>query len=83
MPDLYVAILADTLHDKHIEPVPRQFSAVLLNHPAFAQQSIYRIDVDELHILGGAVQVGKEGEIVLGQAGGRNRLHNRSPHRRG
>ena len=83
MPDLHVAVLTDPLHHIHIPPVTGQFAGILFDHSAFAQQGIHGIAVFELHILGLAVQVGIEGEVVLRQAGGRNRLHNRSPHRRG
>ena len=83
MPDLHVAVLTDPLHHIHIPPVTGQFAGILFDHSAFAQQGIHGIAVFELHILGLAVQVGIEGEVMLRQAGGRNGLHNRSPHRRG
>ena len=83
LPDLHIAVLTDALHHIHIPPVAGQLSGVLLDHTAFTQQGIHGIAVLELHILGLAVQVGIEGEVVLRQAGRRNGLHNRSPHRRG
>ena len=83
LPDLHIAVLTDALHHIHIPPVAGQFPGVLLNHTAFAQQGIHGIAVFKLHILCLAVQVGIEGEVMLRQAGRRNRLHNRSPHRRG
>ena len=83
LPDLHVAVLTDALHHIHVPPVAGQFSGVLFDHTAFTQQGVHGIAVFKLHILGLAVQVGIEGEVVLRQAGGRNGLHDRSPHRRG
>ena len=81
--DLHVAVLTDTPYHIHIPPVAGQFACVLFDHTAFAQEGVHGIAVLELHILGPAVQVGIESEVMLRQAGRRNRLHNRSPHRRG
>lgn len=39
LPNLYVAVHAHAPDQKHVKPVPRQFPAVLLRQPAFAQQA--------------------------------------------
>jgi hypothetical protein len=83
LPDLDIAVQPDPLNHIHISPVPSQFADILFDHTAFAQQSVHGIDVFKRHILGPAVQVRVEGEVMIRQAGRRDRLNDGSPHRSG
>ena len=83
LPDLHIGVLTNTLHDEYIPPVAGELTSVFLHNAVFAKNGVHGVHVFELHILGSAVQVGIEGEVMLGQAGRGNRLYNGSPHSRG
>ena len=69
LPDLHIGILTDTLHDENIPPIAGELTCVFLHDTVFAKNGVHGVYVFELHILRCAVQVGIEGEVMLGQAG--------------
>ena len=83
LPDLYIGILTDPFHDENVPPVPGQFARIFLHDSIFPKQGIHGIDILELHVFSGTIQIRIEGEIMGRQAVCGNAIYNSSPHRRG
>ena len=79
LPDLHVGVAAYALDEEHVKPVPRQLAAVLFHEAAVAEDGVHGVDIFKDHFLGGAVEIGIEGEIVLRKTAAGDALHHICP----
>ena len=76
-----ISTLDQNLRSKILTLEPGKYSKYLPY--AFTEQGIHWVHIFKLYVLGGAVQIGIEGEVMRGQAICRDPIHNSCPHRRG
>ena len=81
--DLDICVAAHAPHDEHVEPVPLQLAAILLDDAITPQQAVHRVLVLEHHFLRRGSQVGIEGEVMFRQATGPDLIHDGLAGRRG